>query len=154
MSESGLERLPGSPGCFICDNNNSNPRALRLKLMWDAGSQTVLVDLQPDETWCGYAQVVHGGLIASVLDEAMAWAVKRQMGEWAFTADFQVRYKKPVAPGRDYHVKARVSEPEGRLINATAELVDGEGRITAQAKAVFLPSAGQARPRSVTESPA
>lgn len=154
MSELNLERLPGSPGCFICDNNNSNPRALHLQLMWDDSSQTVLVDLKPDETWCGYAHVVHGGLIASILDEAMAWAVKRQKGEWAFTADFQVRYKKPVEPGRDYQAKARVSQPEGKLIFATAELIDVKGEITAQAKAVFLPSGGQARPRGLAESSA
>lgn len=154
MNNSQLERLPGSPGCFICDNNDSNPRALRLKLMWEEQSQTVTIDLTPDDTWCGYSNIVHGGLIASVLDEAMAWAIKRKTGEWAFTADFQVRYKKPVEPGCSYQVKARVDEAGGRLINAKAELVDHNGKLTAQAKAVFLPSSGKANPRGSTESAA
>ncbi|MDL2260569.1 PaaI family thioesterase, partial [Deltaproteobacteria bacterium OttesenSCG-928-K17] len=106
MTDLSLERLPGSPGCFICDNNNSNPRSLRLKLMWDDAAQKVRLDINPDATWCGYDNVVHGGLVASVMDEAMAWAIKRQSGHWAFTADFQVRYKKPVEPGRSYTVTA------------------------------------------------
>lgn len=154
MIESNLELLPGSPGCFICDNNRSNPRALRLKLLWDDPSRTVIVDLKPDETWCGYAHVVHGGLVASVLDEAMAWAVKRQKGDWAFTADFQVRYKKPVEPEQAYQVRAKIDDPQGRLIKASAELFDSKGQVMAQAKAVFLPASGRARPRTETESPA
>lgn len=142
-----MERLPGSPGCFICDNNGSNPRALRLKLMWDEESQTVRIPLIPDDTWCGYSQVVHGGLIAAVLDEGMAWAVKKKSGEWAFTADFHLRYKRPVEPGRDYTVLASVGEMGGRKIAAQAKLVDGDGRVTALAEAVFLPANGQAKPR-------
>lgn len=154
MNNSQLERLSGSPGCFICDNDNSNPRALRLKLMWEEQSQTVSIDLIPDETWCGYSNIVHGGLIASVLDEAMAWAIKRKTGEWAFTADFQVRYKRPVKPGCAYQVKAQADAAGGRLINAKAELIDNNGKLTALAKAVFLPASGKAKPWGSAESAA
>lgn len=150
MSNITLERLPGSPGCFICDNNGSNPRSLHLKLMWNPDAEQVEVAFQPDATWCGYDNVVHGGLVASVMDEAMAWAIKRKSGQWAFTADFQVRYKKPVAPGQSYLVKAGCGELGGRKIEAEAEVLNQDGKVIAQAKGVFLPSGGQARPR-VTE---
>lgn len=139
--------LPGSPGCFICDNNGSNPRALRLRLMWDEAGRTVRIPLHPDRTWCGFDDVVHGGLIASVLDEGMAWAVRQTSGQWAFTADFHLRYKQPVAPNRDYLVSAHVKEPGSRKITAEATLSDPDGQIIALAEAVFLPSRGQARPR-------
>ncbi len=146
MSES-LQRLPGSPGCFICDNNDSNPRALKLKLLWNEADQTVEIPFSPDQSWCGYAEVVHGGLVAAVLDEAMAWLVKQSTGAWAFTADFHLRYKKPLNPGCAYKAVARLEKNEGRKINVSALVQDEEGRTLASAQAIFLPAGGLARPR-------
>ena len=37
-----LKKLEGSPGCFVCDNNGSNPRALALELFWDEGLKSTL----------------------------------------------------------------------------------------------------------------
>jgi uncharacterized protein (TIGR00369 family) len=139
MMEETLERLPGSPGCFICDSDESNPRALRLKIMWDDKAQVVKIPFCPDRGWCGYSDIVHGGLVAAVLDEAMAWAVKRQSGQWAFTADFHLRYKKPVEPGRHYTVVAGVGELGGRKITAQARMLDQNERPVALAEAIFMP---------------
>lgn len=146
-----LLQLPGSPGCFICDNNGSNHRALQLKLLWNEKSGTVSVPCEPDETWCGFNQVVHGGLVATVLDEALGWAVKMHTGDWAFTADLQIRYKKAVTPGRKYVVEARVTEDRGRKINGEAAFLDDQGLVLAEAVAVFLPAKGRARPRSAED---
>jgi len=151
IGEIFLERLPGSPGCFICDNNGSNPRSLRLKIMWDEAGREVRIAFRPDQTWCGYSEVVHGGLVASVLDEAMAWAVKQARGQWAFTADFHLRYKKPLAPGQDYEVRAEAPEGGGRKITTRARVLDGEGQVLARAEAIFLPAGGLARPRTIAD---
>lgn len=134
-----LTRLAGSPGCFICDNNGSNPRSLALKLYWDEAGQTLEIPFQPDATWCSFENVVHGGLIASILDEAMGHAVKMTLGEWAFTADFKVRYKKMLTPGQAYTARAKVLENKGRVITASAELLDETGKAAAQAEGAFLP---------------
>ncbi len=147
MTNNELEQLPGSPGCFICDNNHSNPRALNLKLYWDEAGQAVRIPCTPDDTWCSFDDVVHGGLAASVLDEAMGWAVRIALGEWAFTADYHIRYKKALQPGKDYLVIASVVENKGRKITAQAKLLDADEQIVAQATAAFLPGKGKARLR-------
>ena len=139
MMEETLERLSGSPGCFICDNDESNPRSLRLKIMWDDKAQVVKIPFCPDQSWCGYSDIVHGGLVAAVLDDAMAWAVKRQSGQWGFTVDFHLRYKKPVEHGRHYMVVAEVGELGGRKITAQAKVLDQDERPVVLAEAVFLP---------------
>lgn len=146
-----LERLPGSPGCFICDNNGTNPRSLKLKVMWNANEGRVEIPFTPDQTWCGYSDVVHGGLVAAVLDEGMAWVVKKKMGGWAFTADFQLRYKKPLVPGREYLVVAEVEDHGGRKINTRARVMDQDGQVTAQATAIFLSTTDRPRPRQVVQ---
>lgn len=148
MEKERLVSLPGSPGCFICDNNGSNHRSLHLRLFWNEAGQFVEIPCAPDDSWCGFNNVVHGGLVATVLDEAMAWAVKMTAGEWAFTADCNIRYKKPIAPGKQYNATARVTENAGRKILAEADFRDEEGAVLVQAKAIFLPAKGKAAPRT------
>lgn len=146
--EEKLIRLEGSPGCFICDNNGSNPRALGLKLYWDEVKQEVEIPFEPDQTWCGFEDVVHGGLAASVMDEGMAWVVKMATGSWAFTADYRICYKKTVLPGQKYLVRAKVSENKGRTIIAQSLLLDADGKTVAQSEATLIPAKGQARTRT------
>lgn len=147
MNDTPLQ-LPGSPGCVICDNNGSNPRSLGLRILWDEHDKTILIPCAPDETWCGYSSIVHGGIIASVLDEAMAWAVKQVSGDWAFTADCSLRFKKAVQPGREYLAVASVENVAARKITAGARFLDADGSVAVQASAVFLPSKGRALPRT------
>ena len=139
-----LTPLPGSSGCFVCDNRGVNDRTLGLKIYWNDEDKTVHIPFTPDSGWCGFSQVVHGGLIAAVLDEAMAWAVHEKLGDWAFTVDFHLRYKKAVEPGKEYRAVAGVVEA-GRKITTEARLYDWEGKLTAVADAVFLPGKGAAR---------
>ena len=148
MNGRPIERLPGSPGCFICDNNGSNRRSLGLKLLWDEQSRTVRIPCEPDDSWCGFSNVVHGGLIATVMDEAMAWAVKMHTGDWAFTADCHIRYKRPAEPGERYLATAAVRESGKRKITAQARFLDQDGQVLAEASAIFLPAKGKARPRT------
>jgi acyl-coenzyme A thioesterase PaaI-like protein len=69
----------------------------------------------------GFYDVVHGGIISSVLDEAMAWAVAHA-GVWAVTGEMRVRFRQQLKIGDLTTVVARVSGTRGRLVTATAEL--------------------------------
>lgn len=152
MKIKDLQLLPGSPGCFICDNNGSNARSLHLQLQYDAEGECVIIPCKPDDSWCGFSEVVHGGLVATVMDEAMAWAVKQHSGEWAFTAECVIRYKKPVQPGHSCYAKAWVVSAERRKISVEAGFYDEQGTELAKASATFLPSKGKAQPRTATPS--
>ncbi|MDR0652284.1 MAG: PaaI family thioesterase [Synergistaceae bacterium] len=142
-----MKRLPGSPGCFVCDNDGSNPRSMRLVLMWDAEKKEVHIPFCPDETWCGYSGVVHGGILASVFDDAMAWAVHQNIGSWSVTADFHIRYRKPILVGRKYTAEGRVDETRGRKTRTKARIVDATGDIFAEADALFV---SESRARSLS----
>jgi uncharacterized protein (TIGR00369 family) len=133
-----MEKLPGSPGCFVCDNDGSNPRSLRVSLIWSEETKEVHIPIEPDGTWCGYDGVVHGGIVASVFDDAMAWAVRKNVGPWSVTADFRIRYRKPIRAGENYTVKGRVTATRGRRTRTAAQLVDGKGVVFAEADALFI----------------
>ena len=145
MNTPSLQQLPGSPGCVICDNNGSNPRSLHLAIFWNETEKAIHIPCAPDATWCGYSGVVHGGLVTSVMDEAMAWAVKQVTGDWAFTVDCHMRFKAALVPGKTYTTIASVEKASPRKISAIARVLDENGAIAAQAEAIFLPSKGRAR---------
>jgi acyl-coenzyme A thioesterase PaaI-like protein len=121
---------PGEPGmsdsfltvrsdhaCFGCGDDN--PIGLHLRFAPDGDG--VIASFIPGPEHQGFYDVVHGGIISSVLDEAMAWAVAHA-GVWAVTGEMRVRFRQPVKIGDLISVVARVSGTRDRMVTATAEL--------------------------------
>ncbi|GHV45126.1 phenylacetic acid degradation protein [Synergistales bacterium] len=145
-----MKKLTGSKECFVCGQHDSNPRSLGLSLFWDEENKEVNIPFCPDDTWCGYSGVVHGGIIASVLDDAMGWAAKQTIGDWSVTADFHIRYRKPTLIGGEYVIKGRVEEVTGRKTKTTAVLLDGSGNVLADSDAVYVRKTGLRAPEAAS----
>ena len=79
----------------------------------------------PAETWQGFPRIIHGGIVATVLDEAMAKAVSA-VGR-ALTGELRVRYRRPVAPGDELRVRGWVVERTRRVMRAEAALTALDG---------------------------
>jgi acyl-coenzyme A thioesterase PaaI-like protein len=80
---------------------------------------------------------MHGGLVATILDEAMSWAVYSQ-GIWAMTARMQVRFRQSVPLARRLRVSARVTNRRHRLVQTSAELRDDGGSLLAEGEGAFF----------------
>jgi uncharacterized protein (TIGR00369 family) len=134
-----MEKLSGSRGCFVCgDPVTENERSLGLDIFWDEERGETLITLDPDLTWCGYENTVHGGIIAAVCDDAMAWAVKQKQGNWSVTAKIDLTYRKPVTTGQKYFAKGSVLKTKGRKVSTCCRIEDSEGKLYAEAKALFI----------------
>ena len=133
-----MEKLPRSKGCFVCGNSDDNPRSLGLTIFWNDEEQRTEILILPDNTWCGYEGVVHGGIIASVFDDAMAWAIRKESGSWAVTGEMSIRYLRPVLADARYVVEGRVEKMSGRRIATTALMKDEKGKNVAEANALFI----------------
>ena len=120
--------------CFGCGDDN--PIGLRLRFAADGDG--VKASFIPDPEHQGFHAVVHGGIISTILDEAMAWATAHA-GVWAMTGEMRVRFRQPLEIGEPTTVTARVSGARGRLVNTTAELVlDRDRTPIATASATFV----------------
>ncbi len=120
--------------CFGCGDDN--PIGLRLRFAPDA--EGVKASFVPSSEHQGFHDVVHGGIISSVLDEAMAWATARA-GVWAVTGEIRVRFRQPLNIGEPTTITARVSGARGRLVTTVAELVlDRDSSPIATASATFV----------------
>jgi len=104
-----------------------------------------VAEFDPDPEHQGYPGLMHGGLVATILDEAMGWAIYGK-GIWAMTARMQVRFRQSVPLDRRLRVSARVTNQRHRLLQARAELHDEDGALLAESEGAFLrvtPEKGQ-----------
>lgn len=119
--------------CFACGKNN--PIGLKLEFRFEGGEYLTEFEVRPD--YQGWNGIVHGGLLATVLDEVMArmlWEKKLN----AITGRLNVRYHKPVPIGEKLTIRGRLTKHRSPLIETSAEAVNGEGVVVAEATAVSM----------------
>src|SRR5919112_1693310 len=102
--------------CFGCGDDNP----IGLHLRFAADGDGVKASFTPGPNHQGFGGIVHGGIISSILDEAMAWATAHA-GFWAMTGDMRVRFRRPLNIGEPSVVTARVSGARGRIITTASE---------------------------------
>jgi len=127
------ERRHVGRGCFGC--GDLNPKGLKLTFRLEDG--VAVAEFDPDPGHQGYPGLMHGGLVATILDEAMGWAIYGR-GIWAMTARMQVRFRRSVPLDRRLWVSARVTNQRHRLVQARAELHDEDGALLAESEGAFL----------------
>jgi acyl-coenzyme A thioesterase PaaI-like protein len=116
--------------CFVCGEKNPLGLKLRLRTDPEKGASETEVTFAPH--FQGWAGIVHGGLLATVLDEAMIYAVGAK-GFLCVTGEMTVRFIKPVSTAVAYALKGRFLEDQGRIVQAESELLDTAGEQVARA---------------------
>ncbi len=122
-----------NPACVVC--GAENPKGLRLEFRCSPGEASA--EWTPNAGWESFQGVIHGGIITTVLDEAMSKAVIAR-GSEALTAEIRVRFRRPVAPGDGLRVRGWVVQQWKRRILAEAALTSPAGAEYAHAWATFL----------------
>src|SRR5215471_5404180 len=125
-----MKELPHTRSCFVC--GEANP--LGLNLRFETDGHVVRSRFEPRTEHAGFRQTVHGGLIATVLDEAMVWACAVRTARFGFCAELNVRFVRPLTPGQSVTITAELTNNRrGKLCEAGAELRDQSGRVLATA---------------------
>jgi uncharacterized protein (TIGR00369 family) len=120
--------------CFGCGQNNKT--GLRLKFLVDE-DQRVHCRAQIPQHFQGPPGYVHGGVIATLLDEAMSKA-NRQFGILAMTRQMEVEYLKPVPLNTPIQITAHHRSAAGRKHHCEAEITSEDGTILARGRALFI----------------
>jgi uncharacterized protein (TIGR00369 family) len=122
--------------CFAC--GRANPKGLRLHVV--EKTDHVDLDYTVPEEFAGWQGIVHGGIVATILDELLAYACN-QSDRSMLTAEMTVRYRRPVKTGQPIHGLGRITEDKGRLIVAEARLLDQSGQLLAEATGKLMRAA-------------
>lgn len=137
LTTSGCRRLlvPADHHCFGC--GRLNPHGLQLAFFANPDGAGVWAPFTPSERDEGYASVTHGGIVSTVLDEVMAWALYAR-GIWAVTARINVAFRAPTTIGEPATAFGRLVADRGRLLETAGELRrTADDRLLAEATATF-----------------
>ncbi len=129
-------RLQDDSYCFACGKKNQC--GLKLSFQYSGGKLTT--EFTPSKSHQGYKDITHGGIITTVLDEAMIQAAIAE-GIMPVTAEINVRFKKPLMTDEITVAEAEIIKIGSRLIEARARLLKkGDNTIIAEAQAKLIPS--------------
>jgi uncharacterized protein (TIGR00369 family) len=120
--------------CFGC--GPANPAGLHLEfLQAEDGSVVCLPTVS--NTFEGPVGLLHGGIIATLLDEAMSKAV-RARGRTAMTRQMEVDYLRPVPVAAPIRIEGRMMRSEGREHWTEARILNAKGSTLAAGKGLFV----------------
>jgi len=146
MESKSYIQQPNSAMCFVC--GLENPAGLRL-VFYETSHDEVMATYNPPDHFQGYPGVLHGGIVASLLDEAGGRVV--MIGDhkhFMLTAKLEVKYRRPTPLGQTLTVYGRLIKRRGRLAQAYAELRLADGTVTAEAELTLADLPGEALPDS------
>jgi acyl-coenzyme A thioesterase PaaI-like protein len=141
----GVARFEIAPHhCFACGTLNAH--GIQLDLHVERGRSWVELGLEP--RFQGWDGIVHGGILATILDEVMAWALVGE-DDWGLTARLGVDFKKPVMVDQRIRGEGWITRSRRRLVDTEARLTDAKtGDVLATATGLYM-AAGEERKREL-----
>ena len=126
---------PEGNKCFAC--STSNPIGLKLK--FEESEKYLHATWSPSEYYQGYTNLLHGGIIATLLDEIGAWCINVKVGTAGVTSALNIRYLKPVYLTKgDISLRAEIIEKGEKSARLKCELLDSSGTLCADADSEFF----------------
>jgi acyl-coenzyme A thioesterase PaaI-like protein len=132
------EPLHRSRACFVC--GTENPGGLGLQPMRDG--KKVYVEYRPDVIYRGMSSAIHGGMVATLLDEVVGHAAGVACQGKAATAELTIVYKAPLKVGERVRAEGWYLRKSGRYLLGRGQIIalEGErtGRVLAEARGRFV----------------
>jgi len=121
--------------CFACGKDN--PQGMHLKFALDPERNHFVSHFKLSKRYTGPPGHCHGGIIATILDDAMS-KLNKLRDLVAATSRMTVEYLKPVPLHRPLRVESREISKRGRNLTRVAEILDEKGTVLARSRGVFV----------------
>jgi len=121
--------------CFGC--GTSNPDGMKLRFIYDEERQCFVCRFRLAKRYTGPPGHCHGGIIATILDEAMG-KVNKLRNVVALTSEITVKYQKPVPLKQPLRVESREVSVEGRKHINMAEILNEKDEVLARSQGTFI----------------
>lgn len=125
--------VSGDEYCFGC--GAENPIGLHLEFA-PVEDKVVAKKIVPRE-YQGYSNVVHGGIVTTLLDEAMGSFIQQKYNEQAMTGRIEIRYKLPTPIDEELKITAWQESQRRNILTMKAQIETSGGKVTAEATAKF-----------------
>jgi acyl-coenzyme A thioesterase PaaI-like protein len=146
----GLNDRSDYQRCFVCGTRNETG----LRVEFRREGERVVADFLPQEAFQGFPGVIHGGILASLLDEALS-RTALLYGEWVMTGRLEIRYRQPAVVGQLLRVTAEIEQRRARMVLARGAiaLADDPAVVIAEARGTFLPYPEKLRQEALQSYP-
>ncbi|MFQ6032808.1 MAG: PaaI family thioesterase [Candidatus Zixiibacteriota bacterium] len=124
--------------CFVCGDKNP----FGLKVEFYQKDERVMGEYIVQDHFQGYKNILHGGILSSLLDEVMIKSILAQ-DILTLTGEIKVRFKKPVKIGQRLFLEGKPTENKGRIFLAEGKIIDEEGEVVAIAEGKFFKAEGE-----------
>jgi len=121
--------------CYACGKNNT--KGLHLEFSFDEQEQCIKTTFVPSDDYQGWQGVVHGGIIATLMDECMA-KLAQFLGYRVVTASLTMRFKGVAKTGNKLSVRGEITKLSKKLIYAQAVTKGEDGKAVAEAQAKLM----------------
>jgi uncharacterized protein (TIGR00369 family) len=121
--------------CFVCGPDN--PEGMRLTFTLDEERSTFVCEFNLGERYTGPPGHCHGGIIATILDEAMG-KVNKLRDVIALTSQMTIDYLRPVPLNKTLRVESREVSVQGRKHINMGEILNQKGEVLARGQALFI----------------
>jgi uncharacterized protein (TIGR00369 family) len=130
-----MEKQPTSRTCFMCGREND----MGLHMTWhnDYEAQQIKAEVTVAEHFNGYPGVVHGGIVAAILDETSGRALmlNREFDDMFITTKLEVRYHRPTPTGQPLTVTGWIIKRYSRFARVGADIRLTDGTLCAECEA-------------------
>lgn len=133
-----MEAIPNYPTCFVCGDKNRI--GLKVAFFYDEGKAKA--EYTPTREFEGYKDILHGGIISSLLDEVMIQSIVA-LGILTFTIQIEVKFKTSAKTGEKILLEGHIIEDKGRVILTEGKAFKLDGTIIALAKGKFFRPEGE-----------
>jgi uncharacterized protein (TIGR00369 family) len=131
-----LLELPHTHGCLVCGRDN--PHGLHLSSLVDPQSGSVQATFTPGPHHIGFENIIHGGILATLLDELMVWSAIWASGKACVAAEMSLRFVQKAGVGQPLDAVATISRQRSRLIE-TVGTIHHQGNLICTATGKYAP---------------
>ncbi len=108
--------------CFGC--SEKNPIGLKLNF-YDMGDY-IETQWLPNKNYEGWQGVLHGGIIATLLDEIGGWVVVSKIGIAGMTVELNVRYHKQISSNQLLTLRGKLVDVKKNIAFIQAEIIQND----------------------------
>ena len=127
---------PNSHHCFVC--GLQNPIGLKLRF-YETGPGEVTAEYTVGDEYQGYPGIVHGGVVAALLDEVCGRVhMNGNPQRFYYTARLTMRYRKNVPVGEPLKIVGRTTKGKRRTPTSTGSIYGASGELLAEAEAILV----------------
>ena len=115
--------------CFGCSSSNS----FGLQLEFYEEGDEVISEWEPKPQFQGYGNILHGGIIATIMDEIASWYIFTQLKTAGVTYQLTTKYRSPVYTDKGkITIRARLKEQKRRMTDIEVKLYGHDGKLCSE----------------------